>query len=122
MCGYLGLGRGSLSARQVDTADLAMAFSQLLGRTVVDKTGLACKVDAHLTFDPVITANSTEPSTDPTLPSIFTAVQEQLGLKLESARGQVDVLVIDSAERPSENRRLVCILDDKVYRLAFVSL
>ena len=103
MCGYLGLGRGSLSARQVDTADLAMAFSQLLGRTVVDKTGLTGKVDAHLTFDPVITANSTEPSTDQTLPSIFTAVQEQLGLKLESARGQVDVLVIEGAERPSEN-------------------
>ena len=103
VCGYLGLGRGSLSARQVSTADLAMAFSQLLGRSVVDKTGLTGKVDAHLTFDPVITANSTEPSTDPALPSIFTAVQEQLGLKLESARGQVDVLVIDSAERPTEN-------------------
>jgi uncharacterized protein (TIGR03435 family) len=103
MCGYLGLGRSSLTARQVSTADLVMAFSQLLDRSVVDKTGLTGKVDAHLTFDPVITGNSTEPSTDPNLPSIYTAVQEQLGLKLESARGQVDVLVIESAERPSEN-------------------
>ncbi len=97
MCGYLGLGRSSLSARQVSTGDLALAFSQLLGRSVVDKTGLTGKVDAHLTFDPA------EPATDPSLPSIFTAVQEQLGLKLEPARGPVDVLVIESAERPSEN-------------------
>lgn len=103
ICGYLGLGRSSLTARQVSTADLAAAFSQLLDRSVVNRTGLTGKVDAHLTFDPVITANSTEPSTDPNLPSIFTAVQEQLGLKLESAKGQVDVLVIESAERPSEN-------------------
>jgi uncharacterized protein (TIGR03435 family) len=103
MCGYLGLGRGSLTAKQVGMADLTMAFSQLLGRTVVDKTGLTGKIDAHLIFDPDIAANPMEPSADSGAPSIFTAVQEQLGLKWESAKGPVDVLVIDSVEKPSEN-------------------
>jgi uncharacterized protein (TIGR03435 family) len=99
-CGFLGLGRGSLNANQVSMADLTMALSQLLGRTVVDRTGLAGKFDAHMTFDP---NDPTAASSDPTLPSIFTAAQEQLGLKLESAKGPVDILVIDRAERPTEN-------------------
>jgi uncharacterized protein (TIGR03435 family) len=43
------------------------------------------------------------PDTDPNLPSYSTALQEQLGLKLESTRGPVDVLVIDSVQQPSEN-------------------
>ncbi|MEO5925918.1 MAG: M56 family metallopeptidase [Bryobacteraceae bacterium] len=103
MCGYIGLGRGSLTARQVDLSDLAMAFSQVLGRPVVDKTGITRKVEGSLKFDPAIIANSPDGFSDPTLPSIFTAVEEQLGLKLESARGPVDVLVIERAERPSEN-------------------
>ena len=61
------------------------------------------------TFDPASAAKAPPgappgPTTaDDTAPSIFTALQEQLGLKLESTRGQVDVLVIDSAERPTPN-------------------
>ncbi len=102
-CGYLGLGRGNLTARQITTADLATAFSMVLGRPVVDKTGLTRRVDARLTFDPAVIANSPDGFTDPTLPSIFTAVQEQLGLKLESSKGPVEVLVIERAERPSDN-------------------
>ncbi len=103
MCGYLELGINSLSAKQVSMADLTMPFSVLLGGVVVDKSGLEGRFDARLTFDPAITTNSAQPSSDPNLPSIFTAVQEQLGLKLEAGKGPVDVLVIDGAERPSEN-------------------
>ena len=63
-------------------------------RTVVDKTGIAGAMDFTLTWAPDNTPDSNAPS-------IFTAVEEQLGLKLVPGRGPVDVLVIDSAERPT---------------------
>ena len=62
--------------------------------------------DFHLEFAPDETTGGTAPpdvATDPSGPSIFTAMQEQLGLKLESAKGPGEVLVIDRVERPSEN-------------------
>jgi uncharacterized protein (TIGR03435 family) len=105
VCGFIGMGRGSLNANQVTMEALTMAFSQLLGRAVVDKTGITGEVDAHMTFILDQPANPTLPSTatDPGPPSIFTAIQEQLGLKLDSAKGPVEVLVVDHAERPTEN-------------------
>jgi len=72
------------------------------GRTVLDKTGLT----AAYTFILVQTATSTDESgsaSEPAGPSLFTALPEQLGLKLEPARGPVPVLVIDHLERPSQN-------------------
>jgi uncharacterized protein (TIGR03435 family) len=70
------------------------------GRYVIDKTGLAGRYDFELQWTPDDT-----PADSPLAggPSIFTAVEEQLGLKLESARAPVDVLVVDSAEQPSPN-------------------
>jgi uncharacterized protein (TIGR03435 family) len=62
----------------------------LAGRTTIDKTGLAGVYDANLTW------NDSEEG-----PSLFTAIQEQLGLKLESTKAPVDVLVIDHVERPT---------------------
>lgn len=103
MCGFLGLGRGSLNAKQVSMEAIAIALSQLLGRTVVDKTGITGEIDGHLTFAPEQAADPTLPPSDATSPSIFTAIQEQLGLKLDSAKGPVEVLVVDHAERPTEN-------------------
>lgn len=100
MCGFIGMGRNSLNAQQVTMEALTMAFSQLLGRTVVDKTGITGEVDLHLTFSLDESANS---ASDLGPPSIFTAIQEQLGLKLDSAKGPVEVLVVDHAERPTEN-------------------
>ena len=73
-------------------ADLARNLSAVAGRAVQDRSQITGTFDAELTW------NDTEQG-----PSLFTAVQEQLGLKLEAQRGLVDVLVIDSAERPSED-------------------
>lgn len=72
------------------------------GRVVVDKTGLTGKYDILLTWAPDPAASEDAPiSESPS--SIFTAVQEQLGLKLEPSRGPVKSFVIDSIDRPSEN-------------------
>ena len=86
---------------------------QTVQRTVVDKTGLSGNFDFYVRWTPErlpprpagvpadqpIRMNGLE--IDPNGPSIFTALQEQLGLKLEPARGPVEVLVIDHVERPT---------------------
>jgi uncharacterized protein (TIGR03435 family) len=73
-----------------------------LGRYVLDKTGLAGRYDFTLHWTPDADLDGSA-SKDASGPSLFTAVQEQLGLKLESTRGPVPTLVIDHVERPSEN-------------------
>ena len=66
-------------------------------RAVIDRTGLAGAWDFELTFAPpdVVAAGVSD------VPSLFTALQEQLGLKLDSTRGPAEVLVIDRIERPT---------------------
>jgi uncharacterized protein (TIGR03435 family) len=78
---------------------LVRVLSGAADRPVLDQTGLSGLYDFKLEFacDPAAAAAETSAS------SIFTAVQEQLGLKLESTKGPVEVIVIDRAERPSEN-------------------
>jgi uncharacterized protein (TIGR03435 family) len=75
------------------------------GRLVVDKTGLSGRFAFNLTWTPEQMPTASPPPgippIDPNGPSLFTALQEQLGLKLESAKGPVEVLVIDSVERPT---------------------
>ena len=84
------------------------------GRNVIDKTGFTGTFDVHLQFARdeatagliAIRGSGCGPAQsalDPTEPSVFTALQEQLGLRLESTKGPVEVLVIDHAETPSEN-------------------
>lgn len=101
------VGRGSMEAVGLEIRDVAQMFSNLLGRTVVDKTGLKGLYDVKMTWapDPALQGppGADAPPVDPSGPSIFTAVQEQLGLKLDSAKGPVEVIVIDSVERPTEN-------------------
>jgi uncharacterized protein (TIGR03435 family) len=88
-------------------------LAQVVQRPVVDRTGLAGGYDFDLRWTPD-TLPARPPGTpadqpfrmngveiDPNGPSIFTAIQEQLGLKLESTRGPVDVLVVDHIERPT---------------------
>jgi uncharacterized protein (TIGR03435 family) len=91
-------GETRIVGQPASIARLAQRLSYMSGidRPVVDKTGLTGKYDFTLDW-----SSSDEPSS--TAPSIFTALQEQLGLKLESAKGPVAVLVIDHIERPSEN-------------------
>jgi uncharacterized protein (TIGR03435 family) len=82
-------------------AEIAGKFlSNRLERPVIDKTGLAGLFDAHLEF--ARDSGSTDAGSDQG-PSIFTAVQEQLGLKLSPGKGPVEVLVIDHVEKPSVN-------------------
>jgi uncharacterized protein (TIGR03435 family) len=68
---------------------------------VLDKTGLNGLFDVQLQFTPESTTAA--PPSDPSGPSLFTALEEQLGLKLESSKGPVEVLVVDFVQRPSEN-------------------
>jgi uncharacterized protein (TIGR03435 family) len=87
----------SVSGRSVTTAQLATRLSRSIGITVVDKTGLTSLYDIDLEWplEDQFTGRGASAS-----PTIFPAIQEQLGLRLESGRDLVDVLVVDSAERP----------------------
>ncbi len=82
--------------------DLIHQLAGHVDRPIIDKTNLSGKFDFKLTFDPrpLVTADSSKQSS---APDIFTALQEQLDLKLESSKGNVEVLVIDSVSRPTEN-------------------
>ena len=101
-----------LTAQRVTMADLAntltQEFSRELGRVVVDKTGLDGRYDLSLKWTPDTSATpmdsgKQDATSSDSGPSIFTAFQEQLGLKLESSRGPVQVLIIDHIELPTEN-------------------
>ena len=80
-------------------AEFLSALSAQTGRAVIDRTGLSGKWDFHLAYTPGLgTAGG---ASDSSLPDLFTALQEQLGLKLEATRGPVEVFVIDHLERPT---------------------
>lgn len=97
--------KGHLEAQNVTTAGLVNSLTRVLsnelGRIVVDKTNLTGAYDLILNWTP--DTGSPEGETDTSAPSIFTAIQEQLGLKLESVKGPVPVLIVDHAEMPSPN-------------------
>ncbi len=90
---------------------LVNVLSDVLGRPVLDKTGFAGTFDVKLEFSPEGTTfggggygpPGGPPPSDDSKPSIFTALQDQLGLKLESQKGPGEILVIDRAEKASEN-------------------
>jgi uncharacterized protein (TIGR03435 family) len=106
-CGQQMMGRGTLRASSIPMENLIPMLARLLGRTIIDKTGLAGKYDINVEWTPdegqFGPAPPDAPKSDVTGPSIFTALQEQLGLKLESQKGPVEILVVDRAEKPSEN-------------------
>lgn len=88
-------GSGSFKGEGLRIKDLALSLSGLLGRTTLDETGLGdTKYQVELKWTDGATGDG---------PSIFTAVREQLGLRLESKKGPVPVYVVERAEKPSEN-------------------
>jgi bla regulator protein BlaR1 len=90
------MGRGSIKGQAVALRLLVVNLANELDRTVIDKTGLTGKYSFELKWDPSI-------APDPSEPSLFTALQEQLGLRLESQKGEVKALVVDRAEKPAAN-------------------
>lgn len=96
-----------LKGRGLTLAQLATAISRAAGidRAVIDRTGLTGTFDVDLNWTPEIrtSADDASAAAPPDVPGVFTAVQEQLGLRLESRRGPVDVFVIAGATRPAEN-------------------
>jgi len=110
-CG-IRIAPGNMSVGGSTMAQFANTLGMFVGRVVVDKTGLSGNYEFNLTWTPdnlpQRPPGAPEPlingaPIDPNGPSIFTAVQEQLGLKLDSQKGPVSVLVIDRAEHPTEN-------------------
>jgi uncharacterized protein (TIGR03435 family) len=99
----IGMGGGvrTVRYRGVSSSRLAVFLSTAVNRVIIDKTGLSGSYDVELKFQDDTAFIGPGPRRQIEAPSLFTALQEQLGLKLEAARGPVDVLVIDSAERPT---------------------
>lgn len=107
--GAVRIGRGSLETTSSPMSQLANYLSPQVGRPVIDRTGLTAFYNFDLQFTPQTTGGAlgpptAEPSTpDPAHPTVFTALEEQLGLKLEAGKAAVDVLVVDSVQKPSTN-------------------
>ena len=116
----MSFGSG-IAASAIPFAGLVSALSQILGRPVIDKTGIKGYYDLKIVFSREGIPNSgpvppplgaAAPTAAPLgggfeasepMPSIFTAIQEQMGLRLDSTKGPVDVLFIDSVSKPAEN-------------------
>ena len=101
----------AMSGSGIPPAMMATMPGQQLRRTIIDKTNLDGMFDFALTWSPPASPTQAlgaggpdlPPATDPAGASVFTAIQKQLGLKLESTKGPVDAIVIDRVQKPSEN-------------------
>ncbi len=109
-CGGMQMGPSMVRGAGIPIANLIPMLSRILGRTVIDKTELKGNFDISMQWAPDDSQalqfppdGPRPPPSDTTGPTIFTALQEQLGLKLESQKGPVDMFVIDHVEKPSEN-------------------
>jgi uncharacterized protein (TIGR03435 family) len=107
-------GVRTVTAKYVPIEQLASELTDMVRRTVLDRTGLTGRYDLTLKYvpdyvalrSPTASASEGQPApsaSDPTGVTIFSAVQEQLGLKLESGKGPIEVIVIDHIERASGN-------------------
>lgn len=100
---------GSVRAQGIEIGTFVQGLSMYLKRPVVDKTGLTGRYDFTLHYAPDAKPRapgasvSDDAATDPAGPSLFTAIQEQLGLKLEAKKDPLAIIVIEHVERPSGN-------------------
>jgi bla regulator protein BlaR1 len=109
--GNIRIGRDTLTGQALSMADFVRALSDQLGRPVLDKTGLTGRYDLNLQWTPddsqlpMFKATGTPSASQSAASgsSLFTTMQDQLGLKLESQDSPVEILVIDHVEKPSEN-------------------
>jgi uncharacterized protein (TIGR03435 family) len=107
----MSMQAGELTANGIPMNALADRVAREVGRNVIDKTGLQGRYDFTLHWTPERAPGGSAdggsgpapPPPDASGPSIFTALQEQLGLKLESQKGPVETIIIESVERASEN-------------------
>jgi uncharacterized protein (TIGR03435 family) len=111
------MGPGLVAGNAIAFPDLVGILSAVLGRNVIDKTGLTGRYDFKLEWTPDMTSNTgvgpfarggplapqTPVSSDAASVSVFANIEDQLGLKVNSARATVEVTVIDSVQKPSEN-------------------
>jgi uncharacterized protein (TIGR03435 family) len=117
-CGMVRIFLGTVGIRMEGTripmAELVRTLAGVMGRPVIDKTGYTGQFEISAEFQPDESTAELPPRPggplnpdaahpDSNVPSIFAAIQEQFGLKLESAKGPVEVLVIDRLERPTAN-------------------
>lgn len=117
--GLVRIGMGDFTAQGVPLSTLASALSNRTGRKVIDKTGLTGQYDISLKWTPEEgegpmfrgpgggppggAGPAQRPPDDASAPPLFTALQEQLGLKLESEKGPVEVVVVDRVQKPTAN-------------------
>jgi uncharacterized protein (TIGR03435 family) len=96
---------GRFAGEAVPVSTIAGILTGLAGRRVVNKTGLMGRYDVDLQYTPELgqPGTTSEPADSPDGQSLFGALQTQLGLKLESTRGPIEVLIVDHIERLSAN-------------------
>ena len=104
-----------MEGSKIPMAEFIRVLAGVMGRPVIDKSGFTGEFEVHVSFIPDENTmglpraggpgepGAPPPPADPNLPNIFSALQEQLGLRLASARGPVEVLVMDHVERPAAN-------------------
>jgi uncharacterized protein (TIGR03435 family) len=107
LCGIREAAGGRLRAGGTPISLFAMFLSTRLGRAVVDRTGLDGNWDIELAYADLQVgappAGANTQTVNPDAPSLFTALQEQLGLKLEATRAPIDAIVVDRIERPTSD-------------------
>jgi uncharacterized protein (TIGR03435 family) len=100
----ISINNDELTATSISMADLADHLADELDHTVIDKTGLTGVFDLKLKWTPDrLLNNATDDGSQNLPPSLLTALQEQLGLKLQASKGPVETLVVDHAEKPTPN-------------------